>query len=131
MLVLITPSKTSTNHILFYSPAFPISSSLLDQDLVLWMCLEIPYWRLDSYSFWSPIHAVQFCMAVMEAHTSSSVKDLIIAVSGVEDKDWEGSYSKPTGGILTVHSELGEPIHKVATHGVKLKKFNDTVFKEM
>ena len=27
-------------------------------------------------------------------------------------------------------SELGEPIHKVATHGVKLwKEFDDTVFK--
>lgn len=37
---------------------------------------------------------------------------------------------KPTGGILTVRSELGEPIHKVATRGVKLwKEFDDTVFK--
>jgi enoyl reductase-like protein len=25
----------------------------------------------------------------------------------------QGTYSKPTGGILTVRSELGEPIHKV------------------
>ncbi|KAJ7808682.1 hypothetical protein B0H14DRAFT_3761317 [Mycena olivaceomarginata] len=52
-------------------------------------------------------------MVAKEAHTSSSVKDLI-----------------PTGGILTVKSELGEPIHKVATRGVKLwKEFDDTVFK--
>ena len=28
---------------------------------------------------------------------------------------WEGTYSKSTGGILTVRSELGEPIHKVVT----------------
>jgi fatty acid synthase subunit alpha, fungi type len=61
--------------------------------------------------------------------TSSSVKD-IVAASGVDDAKWEGTYSKPTGGILTVCSELGEPIHKVATRGVKLwKEFDDAVFK--
>ncbi|KAG5638483.1 hypothetical protein H0H81_012415 [Sphagnurus paluster] len=69
-------------------------------------------------------------MVAKEAHTSSSVKDLIVAASGVEDAAWEGTYTKPTGGILTVRSELGEPIHKVATRGVKLwKEFDDTVFK--
>lgn len=42
----------------------------------------------------------------------------------------EQTYDKPTGGIITVTSELGEPIHKVATRGVKLwKEFDDTVFK--
>lgn len=65
-----------------------------------------------------------------EAHTSSLVKDLIVAAAGVEDGGWEGTYGKPTGGILTVNSELGEPIHKVATRGVNLwKEFDDTVFK--
>ena len=69
-------------------------------------------------------------MVAKEAHTSSSVKDLIVAASGVGDAEWEGTYSKPTGGILTVRSELGEPIHKVATRAVKLwKEFDDTVFK--
>ena len=69
-------------------------------------------------------------MVAKEAHTSSSVKDLIVAAAGVEDSAWEGTYSKPTGGILTVRSELGEPIHKVATRAVKLwKEFDDTVFK--
>jgi hypothetical protein len=39
----------------------------------------------------------------------------------VHDANWEGTYSKPT--------ELGEPIHKLATRGVKLwTEFNDTVF---
>jgi fatty acid synthase subunit beta len=48
----------------------------------------------------------------------------------VDDANWEGTYTKPTGGILTVRSELGEPIHKVATRAVKLwKEFDDTVFK--
>jgi len=69
-------------------------------------------------------------MVAKEAHTSSSVKDLIVAASGVEDGQWEGTYTKPTGGILTVRSELGEPIHKVANRAVKLwKEFDDTVFK--
>ena len=52
------------------------------------------------------------------------------AVPGVDDAQWEGTYAKETGGILTVRSELGEPIHKIATRGVKLwKEFDDTVFK--
>src|ERR1700761_1575724 len=68
-------------------------------------------------------------MVAKEAHTSSSVKDLIVAASGVDDAKWEGTYAKETGGILTVRSELGEPIHKIATRGVKLwKEFDDTVF---
>ncbi|KAI0360181.1 fatty acid synthase [Trametes cingulata] len=69
-------------------------------------------------------------MVAKEAHTSSSVKDLIVAASGVDDSQWEGTYAKETGGILTVRSELGEPIHKIATRAVKLwKEFDDTVFK--
>ncbi|KAG8805283.1 3-oxoacyl-[acyl-carrier-protein] synthase [Serendipita sp. 401] len=69
-------------------------------------------------------------MVAKEAHTSESVKQLIVAAPGVGDKDWEGTYAQETGGILTVNSELGEPIHKIATRGVKLwKEFDDTVFK--
>ncbi|PCH42040.1 fatty acid synthase [Wolfiporia cocos MD-104 SS10] len=90
---------------------------------------------------WSEAYGVQpmpfdgflFASRVMvaeEAHTSSSVKDLIVAAKGVDDVQWEGTYAKETGGILTVKSELGEPIHKVATRAVKLwKEFDDSVFK--
>jgi enoyl reductase-like protein len=47
----------------------------------------------------------------------------------VHDANWEGTYSRPTGVILTVHFELGEPMHKVVTRGVKVwKEFDDTVF---
>jgi fatty acid synthase subunit alpha, fungi type len=78
-----------------------------------------------------PFDGVLFASRVMvakEAHTSSSVKDLIVAASGVGDANWEGTYSKPTGGILTVRSELGEPIHKVAMRAVKLwKEFDDSL----
>jgi fatty acid synthase subunit alpha, fungi type len=41
-------------------------------------------------------------MVAKEAHTSSSVKDLVVAAAGVEDAAWEGTYTKPTGDILTV-----------------------------
>jgi fatty acid synthase subunit alpha, fungi type len=71
-------------------------------------------------------------MVAKEAHASSSVKDLIVTTAGVEEGAWEGTYTKPMGGILTVRSELGEPIHKVATRAVKLwEEFDDTVFKLM
>ena len=56
------------------------------------------------------------------AHTSSSVKDLIVACSGVDEEQWEGTYVKPTGGMFTVRSELGEPVHNVASRAVKLWK---------
>ena len=67
-------------------------------------------------------------MVAKETHTSSSVKDLIVAAAGVDDSKWEGTYVKETGGIFSVRSELGEPIHKIATRAVKLwKEFDDTV----
>ena len=53
-------------------------------------------------------------MVAEEAHTSSSVNDLIVATPGVDDKDWSSTYVKPTGGILMVRLELGVPIYKIA-----------------
>lgn len=68
-------------------------------------------------------------MVAKEAHSSPGVKDLIVAAQGVPDAQWEGTYAKDTGGILTVRSELGEPIHKIANRAVKLwKEFDNTVF---
>ena len=54
----------------------------------------------NGFLFASPITVAK------EAHTSSSVKDLTVAATGVEDAAWEGTYTKPTGGILTVRFEL-------------------------
>jgi fatty acid synthase subunit alpha len=69
-------------------------------------------------------------MVAKEAHTSPSVKDLIVAAAGVDDSQWEGTYVKDTGGIITVRSELGEPIHKVNNRALKFwKEYDDTVFK--
>jgi enoyl reductase-like protein len=36
----------------------------------------------------------------------------------VDDAEWEKTYQKATGGVITVLSEMGEPIHKLATRGV-------------
>ncbi|PLW22785.1 hypothetical protein PCANC_25950 [Puccinia coronata f. sp. avenae] len=68
-------------------------------------------------------------MVAKEAATSQSVKELIVQAPGVPDEQWEGTYERETGGIITVTSELGEPIHKIATRGIKLwKEFDETVF---
>ncbi|KAI0871151.1 enoyl reductase domain of FAS1 [Hypoxylon argillaceum] len=70
-------------------------------------------------------------MVAREAHTSPQAKRLLVQAPGVEDKDWEDTYSKDGKkcGILTVTSEMGQPIHKLATRGVRLwKELDDTVF---
>lgn len=58
------------------------------------------------------------CVMVTKAPTLPSGKDFIIAASGVTDEQWKGTYTKETGGILTLKFKLGELIHRVATCGV-------------
>jgi fatty acid synthase subunit beta len=58
-------------------------------------------------------------MVAKEAHTSRNAKQAIIDAPGLDDGDWEKTYKGPAGGVLTVRSEMGEPIHKLATRGVK------------
>lgn len=68
-------------------------------------------------------------MTAKEAHTSDPIKQLIVDAPGVDDVEWENSYERETGGILTVTSELGEPIHKIATRGIKLwNELDKTLF---
>ncbi|KAF2028408.1 beta subunit of fatty acid synthase [Setomelanomma holmii] len=54
-------------------------------------------------------------MVAKEAHTSLAAKQAIAACQGVEDGLWQ-----QCSGIITVKSEMGQPIHKIATRGVKL-----------
>lgn len=79
-----------------------------------------------------PFDGVLFGSRVMtakEAHTSLDAKKLIAECSGVPDEKWEATYKKPTGGIVTVRSEMGEPIHKIATRGVMFwKEMDETIF---
>ncbi|TVY91745.1 Fatty acid synthase subunit beta [Lachnellula willkommii] len=58
-------------------------------------------------------------MTAKEAHTSKNAKKAIADAEGVDDHKWEQTYKGPTGGVITVRSEMGEPIHKLATRGVK------------
>ncbi|KAL6898162.1 beta subunit of fatty acid synthase [Trichoderma evansii] len=58
-------------------------------------------------------------MVAKEAHTSKNAKQAIIDAPGIEDGQWEMTYKGPAGGVITVRSEMGEPIHKLATRGVK------------
>jgi fatty acid synthase subunit beta len=54
-------------------------------------------------------------MIAKEAHTSLAAKKAIAATEGVEDAFWQSG-----NGIVTVKSEMGQPIHKIATLGVQL-----------
>ncbi|EAT92603.2 hypothetical protein SNOG_01108 [Parastagonospora nodorum SN15] len=69
-------------------------------------------------------------MVAKEAHTSQGAKEAIVAAPGInEEASWEQSYRNPVGGIITVNSEMGEPIHKLATRGVLLwRELDDKVF---
>eukprot|EP01062_Namystynia_karyoxenos_P028436 TRINITY_DN21550_c0_g1_i1.p1 TRINITY_DN21550_c0_g1~~TRINITY_DN21550_c0_g1_i1.p1 ORF type:complete len:4167 (+),score=1617.38 TRINITY_DN21550_c0_g1_i1:129-12503(+) len=70
--------------------------------------------------------------AAKEAATSPGCKELLVAATGIPESEqhlWEKSYSEPVGGICTVTSELGEPIHKIANRGIMLwKELDDTIF---
>lgn len=59
-------------------------------------------------------------MVAKEAHTSKNAKQAIVDAPGLDDGQWEKTYKGPAGGVITVRSEMGEPIHKLATRGVRL-----------
>ena len=59
-------------------------------------------------------------MTAKEAYTSKNAKKAIAEAEGVDDSQWEKTYKGPAGGVITVRSEMGEPIHKLATRGVRL-----------
>ena len=69
-------------------------------------------------------------MIAKEAHTSTNAKKAIADAPGLEDKDWEKTYKEPAGGVITVLSEMGEPIHKLATRGVRFwHEMDQKIFK--
>ena len=67
-------------------------------------------------------------MVAKEAHTSPEAKSLICKAPGVESAQWHRSYNGPAGGVITVKSEMGQPIHKLATRGVLLWAEMDKIF---
>lgn len=96
----------------------------------------IPYltgeWALKFNSPPMPFDGILLASRVMtalECKTSLGAKQAIVDAPGLEDKDWEKTYKGPAGGIITVRSELGEPIHKLATRGILMwKEMDDTIF---
>lgn len=85
------------------------------------LCFDYPAMPFDGILLGSRMLVAQ------EAKTSTSAKETIVAAPGIDDEQsWVQTYKKPAGGIVTVISELGEPIHKVATRGVMLWKELDT-----
>jgi len=77
-----------------------------------------------------PFDGVLFGSWAMIAKEAHAVKELLVQAQGVNDDKWEQTYKGETGGVLTVQSEFGEPIHKIATRAIKLwKEFVETVFK--
>ncbi|KAK6099024.1 fatty acid synthase alpha subunit Lsd1 [Batrachochytrium dendrobatidis] len=69
-------------------------------------------------------------MVAQESLASRGVKELMVNAKGITDEShWEKTYKGETGGIITVKSELGEPIHKVANRGVLFwKEMDDIIF---
>lgn len=72
-----------------------------------------------------------YFMAAKECKLSDQGKQLLVNTVGVNDeKDWEKSYDGDVGGVITVTSELGEPIHVINTKGVQVwKEFDEKYFK--
>ncbi|OAP62564.1 fatty acid synthase subunit beta [Fonsecaea erecta] len=70
-----------------------------------------------------PVDGVLFgsrVMACAEAYTSQGAKQAIVAAPGVDDSAWEGTYQKAVGGVISIVSEMGEPMHVIATRGAQL-----------
>ncbi|GLD97526.1 hypothetical protein PINS_up006216 [Pythium insidiosum] len=69
-------------------------------------------------------------MVAKEAATAIEVKQLLVDTPGIASElEWEKSYTEVAGGIVTVTSELGEPIHKVANRCSLLwREFDEKYF---
>ncbi|TMW63542.1 hypothetical protein Poli38472_002483 [Pythium oligandrum] len=68
-------------------------------------------------------------MVAKEAATEPEVKQLLVDTPGIASElEWEKSYTDIAGGIVTVTSELGEPIHKVANRCSLLWREFDTKY---
>lgn len=85
--------------------------------------LHLPFMPFDGILLGSRV------MVAKEARTSPAVKHAIVAAQGVDDSQWSKTYDGAAGGVITVISEMGEPIHKLATDGVLLwAELDKTVF---
>nr|AAC49199.1 putative fatty acid synthase beta subunit [Aspergillus nidulans] len=73
-------------------------------------------------------------MVAREAKTSFAVKQLIVEAPGVKDDGndngaWAKCEHDAVGGVISVTSEMGQPIHVLATRAMRLwKEFDDRFF---
>lgn len=68
-------------------------------------------------------------MVAKEAFTSQEAKELIVQARGVPNSQWHQTYQQSAGGVITIQSEMGQPIHKLATRGVMLwHELDRTIF---
>lgn len=79
-----------------------------------------------------PFDAILIASRVMvakEAATAQQAKELLVNTKGViNEKEWEKSYDSEAGGVITVLSELGEPIHKIFNRGLRVWREFDKEF---
>ena len=57
------------------------------------------------------------CVMVAKEAYESFVEDIIVAAKSVANAEWEGTYSKETGGVEEKLSLPLETIHFASTHG--------------
>eukprot|EP00457_Paulinella_chromatophora_P000020 gb/GEZN01000020.1/.p1 GENE.gb/GEZN01000020.1/~~gb/GEZN01000020.1/.p1 ORF type:complete len:4355 (-),score=711.85 gb/GEZN01000020.1/:393-13055(-) len=69
-------------------------------------------------------------MITKECPTAPEVKEAIAATPGCSNEEWTKTHNQDgIGGIITLTSELGEPIHKLNNRGAKLwKRLSDKYF---
>jgi len=96
----------------------------------------LPYitgqWSVDYGYPAMPFDGVLVASRVMvckEAPTAPEVKQLIADTPGTDDTMWEQSFDVKSdvgaGGIITINSELGEPIHKISNRGTRFWRHMD------
>ncbi|KAG0636356.1 hypothetical protein HOY80DRAFT_1054816 [Tuber brumale] len=61
--------------------------------------------------------ALEGRMHVVESYYPEVGKKAISEAEGIDGNDEEKTYKGPAGGVVAVLSEMGEPTHKLATHG--------------
>ena len=84
-----------------------------------------PMMPFDGFLFGSRM------MVAKEAHTSAEVKQAIIRAKGLSDSLWEATYkgAAAKSDIITIISEMGEPMHVVGTRGARFwAELDDKVF---
>lgn len=59
-------------------------------------------------------------MTCLEADTSTAAKQAMVTAAGVPDEEWQSTMQQASGGIISIISEMGEPMHVVATRGMRL-----------